>query len=43
MNIRFVTHDQVPHLPEQLAELSNIAFAEYEGGRCPGRAVAGPA
>lgn len=31
MNIRFVTHEEVPRLPEQLAELSNLAFAEYEG------------
>ncbi len=31
MGYRFVTHEEVPRLAEQLAELSNIAFAEYEG------------
>lgn len=31
MTYRFVTHEQVPDLPQQLADLSNEAFAEYEG------------
>jgi predicted N-acetyltransferase YhbS len=31
MSYRFVTHEQVPDLPQQLAALSNEAFAEYEG------------
>jgi len=31
MGYRFVTHEEVPRLAEQLAELSNLAFAEYEG------------
>ena len=31
MGYRFVDHSQVPRLAQQLAELSNLAFAEYEG------------
>lgn len=31
MEYRFVTHAEVPRLSEQLATLSNLAFAEYEG------------
>jgi ribosomal protein S18 acetylase RimI-like enzyme len=31
MDYRFVSGDQVPSFPEQLAALSNIAFADYEG------------
>lgn len=31
MSYRFVTHDRVPALYEQLADLTNGAFAEYEG------------
>lgn len=31
MSYQFVTHEQVPDLPQQLADLSNEAFAEYEG------------
>ncbi|MEN6644177.1 MAG: GNAT family N-acetyltransferase [Armatimonadia bacterium] len=31
MDYRLVTHREVPRLPEQLASLSNLAFAEYEG------------
>ena len=31
MDYRLVDHSQVPRLAEQLAELSNLAFAEYEG------------
>jgi predicted N-acetyltransferase YhbS len=31
MNYRLVTHAQVPRLSAQLASLSNLAFAEYEG------------
>lgn len=31
MTYRFVTHEQVPDLSQQLADLSNLAFAEYEG------------
>jgi predicted N-acetyltransferase YhbS len=31
MNYRLVSHSQVPRLSAQLASLSNLAFAEYEG------------
>ncbi len=31
MPYRFVTHEDVPNLAAQLTELSNVAFAEYEG------------
>jgi len=31
MEYRFATHREVPRLWEQLASLSNLAFAEYEG------------
>jgi predicted N-acetyltransferase YhbS len=31
MSYRFVTHEHVPRLLEQLTELTNLAFAEYEG------------
>ena len=31
MPYRYVTHGQAPHVAAQLTELSNLAFAEYEG------------